>query len=144
MNILIADDNATFRLILGGLLKKLGHDVKAVESGLEAWHAFQESYYPVLITDWQMPDLDGMQLMKRVRARPFDRYTYLIMLASKGGKQSYLEAMKAGADDFLAKPPDEETLIARLLVAARIVGVQNQLKPDQYEAELTRLASLYI
>jgi phosphoserine phosphatase RsbU/P len=128
MNILIADDNPTFRLILGGLLKKLRHEVKAVDSGLQAWYAFQESYYPVLITDWQMPEMDGMQLMKRVRARPYEKYTYLIMVASKGGKESYLEAMQAGADDFIEKPPDEETLAARLLVAARIVGVQNHVK----------------
>jgi phosphoserine phosphatase RsbU/P len=127
MNILIAEDSSTFRLILSGLLKKLRHDVKAVDSGLQAWSAFQAMYYPVLITDWQMPEMDGMQLMRRVRAKPYEKYTYLIMLASKGDKQSYLEAMVAGADDFLAKPPDEETLAARLLVAERIVGVQNQL-----------------
>ena len=96
MNILLADDNPTFRLILGGLLKKLGHEVKAVDSGLQAWYAFQEAYYPVLITDWQMPEMDGMQLMKRVRARPYDQYTYVIMVASKGGKESYLEAMRPG------------------------------------------------
>jgi len=128
MKILIADDNSTFRLILGGLLKKLGHEVQAVDSGLQAWQVFQASYFPVLITDWQMPEMDGMQLMQRVRAKPYEQYTYLIMLATKGGKESYLEAMQAGADDFLAKPPDEETLAARLLVAARIVGVQNHVK----------------
>jgi CheY-like chemotaxis protein len=127
VNILIADDNATFRLILGGLLKKLGHEVNAVDSGLQAWNVFQALYFPVLITDWQMPEMDGMQLMKRVRAKPREKYTYLIMLATKGGKESYLEAMQAGADDFLEKPPDEETLAARLLVASRIVGVQNHV-----------------
>ena len=128
MNILIAEDNPTFRLILGGLLKKLGHEVKAVDSGLQAWDAFQATYFPVLITDWQMPEMNGMELMRRVRVKPYDKYTYLIMLASKGGKESYLEAMQAGADDFLEKPPDEETLSARLLVAGRIVGVRNHVK----------------
>ncbi len=128
MNILIADDSSTFRLILGGLLKKLGHEVRAVDSGLQAWHAVETSYFPVLITDWQMPEMDGMQLMKRVRAKHQEQYTYIIMLAARGGRESYLEAMHAGADDFLEKPPDEETLAARLLVAARIVGVQNHVK----------------
>ena len=66
--------------------------------------------------------------MKRVRAKPHEKYTYLIMLASKGGKESYLEAIQAGADDFIAKPPDEEQLAARLLVAERIVGVQNHVQ----------------
>jgi CheY-like chemotaxis protein len=128
MKILVAEDNATFRLIFGGLLKKLGHEVTAVESGLQAWNAFQREYFPVLITDWQMPEMDGMVLTVLVRAKPHDKYTYVIMLASKGGKESYLEAMKSGADDFIAKPPDEEQLAARLLVAERIVGVQNHVK----------------
>jgi sigma-B regulation protein RsbU (phosphoserine phosphatase) len=128
MNILVAEDSSTFRLILGGLLKKLGHEMTAVESGLEAWNLFQKQYFPVLITDWQMPEIDGMVLMSLVRAKPHDKYTYVIMIASRGGKESYLEAMKAGADDFIAKPPDEEQLAARLLVAERIVGVQNHVR----------------
>jgi CheY-like chemotaxis protein len=128
MKILVAEDNATFRLILGGLLKKLGHEVTAVESGLRAWDAFEKGYFPVLITDWQMPEMDGMVLTTLVRAKPHDKYTYVIMLAAKGGKESYLEAMKAGVDDFIAKPPDEEQLAARLLVAGRVVGVQNHVK----------------
>ena len=144
MNILIADDNSTFRLVLGGLLKKLGHEVKAVDSGLQAWNAFQTSYFPVLITDWQMPEMDGMQLMKRVRAKPYAKYTYLIMLASKGGKESYLEAMQAGADDFLAKPPDEEELAARLLALRDENGeqvIRGVYRSDQiYQGTATALA----
>jgi CheY-like chemotaxis protein len=105
MKVLIAEDNLTFQLILGGPLKKQGHDVTAVESGLHAWNAYQTAYFPVVITDWQMPEMDGMALMRRVRAKPYEKYTYVIMIATKGGKQSYLEAMKAGADDLMAKPP---------------------------------------
>jgi CheY-like chemotaxis protein len=125
MRVLIADDNSTFRLILSALLNKLGHGVTAVENGLHAWQTFEAEYFPVLITDWQMPELDGIQLMKRVRAKPHDHYTYVLMVASRGGKESYLEAMKAGADDFITKPPDEEQLAARLLAAERVVGVHN-------------------
>jgi sigma-B regulation protein RsbU (phosphoserine phosphatase) len=135
MKILIAEDNMTFQLILGGLLKKQGHDVTAVESGRQAWNAYQAAYFPVVITDWQMPEMDGMALMREVRAKPYEKFTFVIMIATKGGKQSYLEAMKAGADDFIAKPPDEEQLAARLLVAERIVGVQNHVK--QLEASLS-------
>jgi sigma-B regulation protein RsbU (phosphoserine phosphatase) len=128
MKILVAEDNATFRLILGGLLKKLGHQVTAVESGLQAWNAFQKEYFPILITDWQMPEMDGTVLTTLVRTKPYDRYSYLIMLTAKGGKESYLAAMKAGVDDFIVKPPDEEQLSARMLVAERIVGVHNHVK----------------
>jgi len=128
MKILIADDDRTFRLILAGKLGKLGHEVTAVETGLQAWQAFQQEYFPVLITDWMMPEMDGMVLSVLVRAKPHEHYTYIIMLASRGGKDNYLEAMKAGVDDFIAKPPDEDELAARLLVAERIVGVQNHVK----------------
>lgn len=128
MRILIAEDDATFRLILTGLLKKLGHDCVAAEDGLEAWKAYEKEYFPVLITDWRMPRIDGMILTTMVRAKPHERYTYVIMLASKGGKEPFLEAMKAGVDDFIPKPPDEDELTARLLVAERIVGLQDHVR----------------
>lgn len=128
MKILTAEDDATFRLILTAKLKKLGHEVVATATGLEAWTAFRAGYYPILITDWMMPELDGMMLSTMVRAKPHENYTYIIMLASRGGKENFLEAMKAGVDDFIPKPPDEEELAARLLVAKRIVSVQNHVK----------------
>lgn len=128
MRILIAEDDTTFRLLLTGLLRKLGHEPMATEDGVEAWKAYQNAYFPVLITDWLMPNMDGMNLTANVRAKPHEHYTYVIMLASKGGKEAFLEAMKAGVDDFVPKPPDEEELIARLLVAERIVGLQNHVR----------------
>lgn len=128
MKILIAEDDNTFRLVLGGLLKKLGHEPMATNDGVEAWKAFQDEYFPVLITDWQMPEVDGMELTAKIRAKPHEHYTYVIMLASKGGKDVFLDAMKAGVDDFVPKPPDEEELIARLLVAERIVGLQDHVR----------------
>jgi len=128
MKILIAEDDTTFRLVLGGLLKKLSHEAVATQDGLEAWETFQREYFPVLITDWRMPEMDGMELTAKVRAMPHEQYTYVIMLASKGGKEVFLDAMRAGVDDFIPKPPDEEELIARLLVAQRIVGLQNHVR----------------
>lgn len=128
MKILIADDDTTFRLILTGKLMKLGYEVLAMEDGLQAWNAFQAEYVPIVITDWMMPVMDGLALSRAIRAKPHEKYTYVIMLASKGGKENFLEAMKAGVDDFIPKPPDDEELAARLLVAQRIVGVQNHVR----------------
>lgn len=128
MKILIAEDDTTFRLLLSGLLKKLGHEIVATEDGLDAWKAYQKEYFPVLITDWRMPRIDGMILTTMVRAKPHEQYTYVIMLASLGGKAVFLEAMGAGVDDFIPKPPDEDELTARLLVAERIVGLQAHVR----------------
>lgn len=128
MKILVADDDTTFRLVLAGTLKKLGHEVVAVKDGLDAWNAHLKDYYSVIITDWKMPRLEGMVLTMMIRARPHPAYTYVIMLTAHGSKESYMDGIKAGADDFLIKPFDEDQLAARLMVAERIVGVRNHVK----------------
>ena len=128
MKILVAEDSSTFRLILGELFKKLEYKVVFAKTGREAWNIFQAEYFPVLVTDWHMPEMDGMVLTRLIRANPHEKYTYIILLTAHGGSDNYHEGIKAGADDFLEKPPDLSLLAARLLVAQRIVGVQNHLK----------------
>lgn len=128
LKILIADDSATVRLILTGMLKKLGHEVVAVADGLEAWDTFQREYFPVVIADWQMPRIDGLVLCSMMRLKPMGRYSYLILITAHGAVEHYTRGIEAGADDFLAKPFDESMLAARLLVANRIVSMQNHAK----------------
>jgi DNA-binding response OmpR family regulator len=121
MKVLIAEDDPTFRLALGATLKKLGHDVTAVENGREAWEAWQQGEFDLLISEWMMSDVDGLELCRRIRAEPRLHYTYIILLTALSGKRSYLDGMDAGADDFLTKPLDQEHLAARLRVAQRIL-----------------------
>jgi len=127
MNILIVDDDLTSRLILEATLKKLGHQVTAVKDGLEALIAFEKGRVSLIISDRVMPDLDGLELCRRIRAARRTQYTYIIMLTSVGGKEGYLVGMKAGADDFIVKPFDEELLAARLVVAERILNLLSQV-----------------
>ena len=108
MKILIAEDENISRMVLEASLKKRGHEVAAVENGLKAWEAFQKEYFPVLISDWLMPEMDGLALFRKIRELPRDNYTYLVLLTSLEGKTNYLEAMEAGADDFMTKPFDAE------------------------------------
>jgi CheY-like chemotaxis protein len=128
VQILIAEDSSTFRLILKGLVKQLGHQAVFAETGQQAWTRFRQEYFPVIITDWHMPEMDGMLLTRLVRAQPHSKYTYVILLTAHGGEDNYQEGIKAGADDFLVKPPDAKLLAARLMVAERIVGVQNHVR----------------
>lgn len=128
MKILIAEDDTTTRLIFGATLRKMGHTVTAVEDGQKAWNAWQQEEYSLLISDWIMPDIDGLELCKRIRAQPGLQYTYIILLTSMDGKGSYLEGMDAGADDFITKPFDEEQLAARLRVAERIIALHQKLR----------------
>jgi CheY-like chemotaxis protein len=128
VQILIAEDSSTFRLILRELVKSLGHQAVLAETGQQAWTRFRSEYFPVIITDWHMPEMDGMLLTRLVRAQPHGKYTYVILLTAHGGEDNYQEGIRAGVDDFLVKPPDAKLLAARLLVAERIVGVQNHVR----------------
>jgi sigma-B regulation protein RsbU (phosphoserine phosphatase) len=128
MRILIAEDDEVSLLLLEATLKKLGHSVVATTNGRDAWEAFQKEYFPVLISDWMMPELDGLAVCRAVRSTHRDHYTIIILLTALGGKAHYLEAMKAGADDFITKPLDGEQLAARLAVAERILGLREHVK----------------
>ena len=127
MNILIVDDDPTCRIILRATLNKLGHQVTAAENAAKAWIAYEATDVPLLISDVAMPDIDGLELCRRIRAAQRPKYTYIILLTSVGGKSNYLEGMRAGADDFVSKPFDEDQLAARLVVAERILNLQSQV-----------------
>lgn len=131
MNVLIADDLTTHRLILRMTLQKLGHTFKVAEDGVQAWELFQKEYFPVVITDWQMPHMDGLELCRRIRTQPYEQYTYVIVLTTLDSKLNLLEALDAGADDFLVKPYDEQIFAARLVVAQRISNLLTEARQLQ-------------
>lgn len=128
MRILIADDDPLIRMIVSGGMKVLGHEVVACESGAQAWKALQESSFQVLITDWSMPEMDGIELTKAARKMQRESYLYVIMLTGHGTREHYLTGVKAGADAFLIKPLDGALLEAQLSIATRIVGLQAHTK----------------
>jgi sigma-B regulation protein RsbU (phosphoserine phosphatase) len=83
--------------------------------------------FPLVFLDRVMPDLDGIELCRRIRARRQPRYTYVILVTMVGGKEPYLEGMNAGADDYFSKPFDPDELRARLRVAERVLNLQEEL-----------------
>jgi DNA-binding response OmpR family regulator len=127
MNILVVDDDPVARALLDALLKPHGHEVALASDGQEAWAATRLFRYPVVIADWMMPELDGLELVRRLRAAGDERYTYVILVSAQGGRGRYLEGMAAGADDFLTKPIDADELRARLHVAERILGLRREV-----------------
>jgi len=128
MRILVAEDDGASRLVLSSKLRELGHEVVETRNGAEAWARFQEDQARIIITDWLMPELDGGELCELVRAQLDRPYTYIIVLTVLSGKGSYLEAMEAGADDFLTKPVDMDELTARLRVAERVLALQTEVQ----------------
>jgi len=127
MRVLLVEDEPLARQRAEGLLARLGHEVVAAEDGLAAWETWQRSGFDVVLTDWSLPGLDGLELCRRIRAARRPGYTCVLVQTVRSGKQNFLAAMEAGADDFLEKPLDLDTLAARLGVAARIRGLYQEL-----------------
>jgi DNA-binding response OmpR family regulator len=128
MRVLAVEDDPVSRRILIAVLEQLGHTAIPAVDGVTAWEHFQLEPVDAVITDWMMPRMDGIELTRRIRADPRERYTYVLMLTALTGRDRYLDGMKAGADDFLAKPLDREELHARLRVAARLLGLQKEVR----------------
>jgi DNA-binding response OmpR family regulator len=127
MKVLIADDDAILRMVLKSELTKLGHEAHEASCGREAWEAWQRDEFPLVISDWMMPDLDGLEFCRRIRGEPQGAATYIILLTGRSGRANYFEAMAAGVDDFVTKPLEKAGLVARLRVAERILGMHDDL-----------------
>lgn len=127
LKVLVADDDAASRAVLRAALRKLGHECVEAASGNEAWETYRREAPALVLADWMMPGLDGLELCRMIRAEPRARYPYLILVTVLGGKGSYLRGMAAGADDFVSKPFDAEEMAARLRVGERIIGLQREI-----------------
>jgi DNA-binding response OmpR family regulator len=128
VRILIVEDDPLSSTILQDALEALGHEVVARGDGQEGWQAVQGEWFPVIISDMDMPHLDGLELCRRVRGVEDKGYAWFILLTSRADKVAYLEAMEAGVDDFLNKPADPDQLRARIGVATRILGLQREVR----------------
>jgi phosphoserine phosphatase RsbU/P len=127
MMILLAEDDLVTRSTLAAVLRAQGHDVTEAEDGGQAWGVWQLSAPRLVVADWLMPKMDGLELCQRIRAAPDRPYTYFILQTVRHGRDSYLEAMDAGVDDFITKPVGAPELTARLRVAERILGLREEL-----------------
>ena len=149
MNVLIAEDDAMTRLMLQRAVEHQGHACLVAQDGLEAWQLFQAHRVDVVISDWLMPLVDGIELCRRVR-KQMDRassYTYFIFLTMLEDKEHMRTAMQEGTDDYLAKPLDPTELWTRLRVAARVMSLYRQVAAHKAElersnAELAQFASV--
>src|SRR5580658_3770101 len=126
---LVVEDSAVYRKLIGDHLRSWNFGVTLAASGSEASKILEQPDSPKLVLlDWVLPDLDGIELCKRIRkAGSSGPYVYVILLTSNEGQQNMLDALQAGADDYLVKPFDELELKARLLVGKRILDLQEEL-----------------
>ncbi len=143
MKILIAEDDAVSRRLLQSYLQKWGYEVTTAQDGAEAWRLFEGGLFPMVITDWMMPELDGPGLLRRIRLSQQPGYVYAILLTAKSQKVDLVEGMEAGADDFLTKPFDREELRVRLRAGERIIRLEHNLRETKATLiETEKLASV--
>lgn len=126
--VLVADDEPVSRTVVAAMLRKGGYDVHLASDGAQAWSALQQPDAPPLaIMDWMMPGLDGLEICRRLRCVETPTPTYVILLTSRDAAADIVEGLRAGADDYVTKPPDEDELLARISVGARVVALQQTL-----------------
>jgi len=137
MRILIADDDLVSRRLLQLTLVNWQHEVSVVNDGHEAWQTLQSEAAPLLvILDWMMPGLDGLELCRRVRQTPTLPSIYMILLTSRGKREDIVEGLYAGADDYITKPFDVHELRARVQVGVRVLQLQIELAEQVKELEI--------
>jgi diguanylate cyclase (GGDEF)-like protein len=135
MKILIVDDSRMYRELLTQTIEEFGHELQTAEDGLQGWERFRADGADVIISDWMMPGMEGVDFCRRVRNEPARPYTYFILLTALEDRRHLVEAMEAGADDYLTKPLNQEDLRARLIAAARVTGLHRRLAKAQTELE---------
>jgi two-component system cell cycle response regulator len=137
MRILIVDDDEDYLHLLRMILERQGHMIDEAASGLQAWNHLQTEAISFVITDWMLPELDGVELIRRIRKANFPYYTYLILLTAKKALNDIVDGLEAGADDYLTKPFDISEFKARIGIGERILNLEARLRES-----LQQLASL--
>ncbi len=137
MLVLVADDDATSRLVVQAVVQRHGHECISAADGEQAWSVLQDRVVDVLITDWMMPGLDGPELCRRVRSSEGRRYTFIVLATALSERDDVIAGMEAGADDYLTKPVDPFDVQTCLIAAARVTELHHQL--DEFRTELERL-----
>lgn len=138
MRILVAEDDPVAAALLLRDLEELGHEPVWTKNGALAWEQLQHESFPVVITDWMMPEMDGLELCRRVRSLWNLGYVYTIVVSSRSDITGRDEALRASVDDFLIKPVRRLDLRARLACATRILQMQRQLEEQNEDLARSR------
>ena len=113
-------------------LRQADYEVVSAEDGREALALFKERFFPIILTDLEMPEMDGLELCRAIRGNPAEGYVYIFLITARDSKKDIIVGLEAGADDYLTKPFNRSELIARLKTALRVLELEKSLK-DAYE-----------
>jgi sigma-B regulation protein RsbU (phosphoserine phosphatase) len=126
MRILVADDDRLNREILARQLAVLDYEVVSCADGREAWETIASNDISIVVTDWVMPEMDGIELCRKIRDTDLGRYIYTIILTSREEKKDLIQGMAAGADDFLVKPVNRDVLRACVRAGEHFLALEHR------------------
>jgi signal transduction histidine kinase len=138
MEIMIVEDDAISRRLLEKIVSDLGHSSVITDNGREAWEKYQQNPVQLVITDWMMPEMDGLELCRKLRSNTNAPYAYVITLTSRAQKTDLLQVLESGADDYIAKPFDPQELKARIKTGERIMNLNAALEETLARLEATQ------
>ena len=138
MRILLADDDVAMNELLAAVLGALGHAVESFEDGAAVWAAFQAAPAPLMVLDWEMPHLDGLEVCRRIRAHPEGVDTYLLMITARSKQADLEEVLNAGADDYMPKPVSPQDVAARLRIAEKRIETATARRRAEEELRKAR------
>lgn len=131
MDILVVDDDVVSREVMKAVCEELGYHVKTAENGADALAVFMESPFRIIMSDWVMPEMDGVELCRKIRELTEKTYTFFFLITGKKTKlRDYNAALQAGADDFIYKPIDPDVFRNQLRMAQRVLGLVDAMPSD--------------
>ncbi|HXS26737.1 MAG TPA: diguanylate cyclase [Steroidobacteraceae bacterium] len=136
LRLLLVEDEPTQLLLMQRLLGRAGYTVETAGDGETALAKLSSGAFQMLVTDWDMPGMDGVTLCRRVREAQLPGYLYVLLLTGHGSTESLVEGLEAGADDYIRKPPNEAELLARLTAGRRIVRLEQSLREANAKIQL--------
>ncbi len=143
MKILIVEDDPVSQKLLEKIVRREGYDTILADNGNGAWEIVKKETFEMVITDWMMPEMDGLKLCRKIRQANLPRYVYIILLTARDQAEDAVAALDAGADDYIRKPFNPNELKARILAGKRIIELEdNQKKANAQLSQSEKMASI--
>jgi diguanylate cyclase (GGDEF)-like protein len=134
--IMVVDDDIVSRRVVQKHLEKAGFSVVTADNGQNALKLFDQNYFPIVLTDWMMPGIDGPQLCRLIREKKTDGYVFIILITARDSKTDIVSGLESGADDYLTKPLHPAEMVARVNTGIRILKLEQSLKKANEEIRL--------
>ena len=144
MHILVVDDESVSRRIFEKKLTDLGYTVYVAENGILAWNILSSTWIDMVVTDWMMPEMDGLELCRKIRSAHFKQYIYLILLSARDAQQDIIIGLEVGVDDYITKPVNTKEFKARIEIGARIVRLERKLRAKYAEIESNYFQTIHM